>query len=191
MIKGENCQNGNWYYFEPVTGAMVKGPWTLPDGRKVFYDPKTGVMQYGSVAVNNQLYYFDPVYGKMTSGTPGNFWYTIDGKSYWYESWVRQGWQPSNANYRGKEIYDPASGAWYWLDSVMQGAKAVSKEVFQDSNGGKWVRYDANGAMIKGWYAQDGKRWYYDLNTGAMYKGWATIGGNTYHFDETTGVLIQ
>lgn len=191
MVKGEDCQNGKWYYFEPVTGAMIKGPWTLPDGRKVYYDPKTGIMQYGSVAVNNQLYYFDPVYGKMTSGTPGNFWYTIDGKSYWYENWVRQGWQPSNANYRGKEIYDPASGAWYWLDSVQQGAKAVSKEVYQDSNGGKWVRYDANGAMIKGWYAQDGKRWYYDLNTGAMYKGWTTIDGQTYHFDETTGVLIQ
>ena len=86
MVKGEDCQNGKWYYFEPVTGAMIKGPWTLPDGRKVYYDPKTGIMQYGSVAVNNQLYYFDPVYGKMTSGTPGNFWYTIDGKSYWYEN---------------------------------------------------------------------------------------------------------
>ena len=45
--------------------------------------------------------------------------------------------------------------------------------------------------MIKGWYAHDGKRWYYDLNTGAMYKGWSTIDGQTYHFDETTGVLIQ
>ena len=64
MVKGEDCQNGKWYYFEPVTGAMIKGPWTLPDGRKVYYDPKTGIMQYGSVAVNNQLYYFDPVYGK-------------------------------------------------------------------------------------------------------------------------------
>ena len=53
------------------------------------------------------------------------------------------------------------------------------------------MRYDANGAMIKGWYTQDGKRWYYDLNTGAMYKGWSTIDGQTYHFDETTGVLIQ
>ena len=188
MVKGEDCQNGKWYYFEPVTGAMIKGPWTLPDGRKVYYDPKTGIMQYGSVAVNNQLYYFDPVYGKMTSGTPGNFWYTIDGKSYWYENWVRQGWQPGSSNYRGKEIYDPASGAWYWLDNVQQGAKATSKEVYQDSNGGKWVRYDANGHMIKGWYTQDGKTWYYDLTTGAMYKGWHTIEGSTYHFDETTGV---
>ena len=78
--------------------------------------------------------------------------------------------------------------SWYWLDNVQQGAKATSKEVYQDSNGGKWVRYDANGHMIKGWYTQDGKTWYYDLTTGAMYKGWHTIEGSTYHFDETTGV---
>ena len=189
MIKGENCQNGNWYYFEPVTGAMIHGPWTLPDGRKVYYDLTTGIMQYGNVSINGSLYYFDPVYGTMKSGALTNFWVTDgNGKSFWYESWVRQGWQPGSSNYRGKEIYDPASGAWYWLDNVQQGAKATSKEVYQDSNGGKWVRYDANGRMIKGWYTQDGKTWYYDLTTGAMYKGWHTIEGSTYHFDETTGV---
>jgi len=189
MIKGENCQNGNWYYFEPVTGAMIHGPWTLPDGRKVYYDLTTGIMQYGNVSINGSLYYFDPVYGTMKSGALTNFWVTDgNGKSFWYESWVRQGWQPGSSNYRGKEIYDPASGAWYWLDNVQQGAKATSKEVYQDSNGGKWVRYDTNGHMIKGWYTQDGKTWYYDLTTGAMYKGWHTIEGSTYHFDETTGV---
>ena len=182
-------QNGNWYYFEPVTGAMIHGPWTLPDGRKVYYDLTTGIMQYGNVSINGSLYYFDPVYGTMKSGALTNFWVTDgNGKSFWYESWVRQGWQPGSSNYRGKEIYDPASGAWYWLDNVQQGAKATSKEVYQDSNGGKWVRYDANGHMIKGWYTQDGKTWYYDLTTGAMYKGWHTIEGSTYHFDETTGV---
>ena len=110
-------------------------------------------------------------------------WKTVNGKDYWYENGVKQG-----TTGRGKEIYDPASGAWYWLDNVQQGAKATSKEVYQDSNGGKWVRYDANGHMIKGWYTQDGKTWYYDLTTGAMYKGWHTIEGSTYHFDETTGV---
>ena len=44
---------------------------------------------------------------------------------------------------RGKEIYDPDSDAWYWLDANQGGAKAVSKDVYQESNGGKWVRYDA------------------------------------------------
>ncbi len=107
----------------------------------------------------------------------------MDGKDYWYEAGKRQGYEPNNAAYRGKEIYDPASNSWYWLDNVQQGAKTVSKDVYQESEaGGKWVRYDANGHMVKGWYAQDGKRWYYDLNTGAMYKGWSTIDGQTYHF---------
>ena len=191
MVKGEDCQNGKWYYFEPVTGAMIKGPWTLPDGRKVYYDSKTGIMQYGSVAVNNQLYYFDPVYGKMTSGTPGNFWYTIDGKSYWYENWVRQGWQPSNANYRGKEIYDPASGAWYWLDSVQQGAKAVSKEVYQESNGGKWVRYDENGHMVKGWDVNENGTYYFDQITGAMAKGALLLDDVQYGFDPIMGTMLD
>ena len=91
MIKGENCQNGNWYYFEPVTGAMIHGPWTLPDGRKVYYDLTTGIMQYGNVSINGSLYYFDPVYGTMKSGALTNFWVTDgNGKSFWYESWVRQ-----------------------------------------------------------------------------------------------------
>ena len=190
MIKGENCQNGNWYYFEPVTGAMIHGPWTLPDGRKVYYDLTTGIMQYGNVSINGSLYYFDPVYGTMKSGALTNFWVTDgNGKSFWYESWVRQGWQPSNANYRGKEIYDPASGAWYWLDSVQQGAKAVSKEVYQDSNGGKWVRYDANGHMIKGWDTNDDGTYYFDQVYGTMAKGIVTIDGNLYLFDVDTGVM--
>ena len=102
---------------------------------------------------------------------------------------MRQGWQPSNANYRGKEIYDPASGAWYWLDSVQQGAKAVSKEVYQDSNGGKWVRYDANGHMIKGWNTNENGTYYFDLITGAMAHGTVEINGKTCHFDEATGIL--
>ena len=75
---------------------------------------------------------------------------------YWYENGVLQGTEG-----RGKEIYDPASDAWYWLDAVQGGKKAVSKDVYQESwagayadredGTGKWVRYDENGHMVKGW----------------------------------------
>ena len=123
-----------------------------------------------------------------------NGWVTENGKEYWYENGVRQGYDPNNASYRGKEIYDPGSDAWYWLDNVQQGAKAVSKDVYQESkaddagNIGKWVRYDANGHMIKGWnYNKDGI-YYFDLVYGTMYKGYKTIDGVTYYFDENTGV---
>ena len=56
---------------------------------------------------------------------------------------------------RGKEIYDPASNAWYWLDSNADGKMAVSKDVYQpytiqgQDEIGKWVRYDEYGHMIK------------------------------------------
>ena len=65
---------------------------------------------------------------------------------------------------------------------------------------GKWVRYDENGKMLKGWVKiegalatlypnQAGNTYYYDTRTGLMAKGWVTIGGVSYYFDETTGVL--
>lgn len=49
-----------------------------------------------------------------------------EGARYWYEGGKRQGLEG-----RGKEIYDPASDAWYWLDSDVQGKMAVNKDVYQ------------------------------------------------------------
>ena len=175
-------------------------------------------------------------------------------KNYWYENGIRQGTvnDPKgvigDGTNRGREIYDPDSNAWYWLDSIYDGAKATGKEVWvpyiyqneadwkdnpeklneavRDSNiyteapdgttaemgeqvrqailnkRGKWVRYDENGKMLKGWVKiegalakaypnQAGNQYYYDYKTGLMAKGWTTIGGRRFFFDETTGVLRQ
>ncbi len=184
------------------------------------------------------------------SGTYRNLeWEIIDGKSYWYEDNVRQGTSSDTKCFsyegtlRGREIYDPTSNGWYWLDVNADGAKAVGKEVFmpyiyQDQSGwneddinnnatasgadaegniehaeladqvkkaihdgtGKWVRYDNEGKMLKGWVTiegdlaalypnQAGNRYYYDRKTGLMAKGTTVIDGKEYYFDETTGVL--
>ena len=150
-------------------------------------------------------------------GKPMNLqWETEGGSYYWCEKGARQGTydDPKGVKgdgvVRGREIYDPKSKAWYWLDAVYGGAKAVNKEVwmpyiFQNekpgSTNGKWVRYDSNGKMIKGWYTveskqdralyptQVGNTYYYDLETGAMTKGKKVIDGKTYYFDEVTGAL--
>ncbi len=167
-------------------------------------------------------------------------WSVVGSKSYWYENGVKQGTYSDphgvmgDGTVRGREIFDPASNAWYWLDSVYDGAKAVGKEVwmpyiYQDEKKwsdadirriadesdpgmgdqvyktikvgrGKWVRYDENGRMIKGWITingrlaelypeQKGNTYYYDNRTGLMAKGRTVIGGKTYYFDEVTGVL--
>ncbi len=186
-------------------------------------------------------------------------WIVRDEKSYWYEGGVRQGNSADEKCFsyegtlRGREIYDPESDGWYWLDVNADGAKASNKEVFmpyiyQDeeqhltddawinevaglsnktaeitardggevvdlsaqlstairSHGGdgagKWVRYDAQGKMIKGWYTvkdadagiypeQVGNTYYYDRQTGLMAKGNAVIDGTAHYFDEVTGVM--
>ena len=53
---------------------------------------------------------------------------------------------------------------------------------------GKWVRYDENGRMIKGWSEKDNNTYYFDEQTGAMVKGWANIDGTDYYFDTVTGI---
>lgn len=211
-----------WYWLDAVQGGAMTvskdvyqesaaGQWAdKPDGtgKWVRYD-ENGHMVKGWQQTENGLYYFDLITGAMAKGTGDidgvpcafdkytgvaldNQWLTIKGADFWYEKGVRQGLEG-----RGKEIYDPASDAWYWLDSVDQGKKATSKDVYQESEAGqwadradgtgKWVRYDAQGHMIKGWSAD--KRYYFDPIYGTMAKGDAVIDGRTYHFDKNTGVL--
>ena len=211
-----------WYWLDAVQGGAMTvnkdvyqeskaGKWAdKPDGtgKWVRYD-ENGHMVKGWQTTEKGTYYFDPTYGTMAKGVteidgvPCAFdqntgigldkqWVTINGADYWYENGVRQGLEG-----RGKEIYDPASDAWYWLDSIDQGKKATSKDVYQESEAGqwadrpdgtgKWVRYDAQGHMIKGWSTD--KRYYFDPIYGTMAKGDAVIDGRTYHFDKNTGVL--
>lgn len=211
-----------WYWLDAVQGGAMTvskdvyqesaaGQWAdKPDGtgKWVRYD-ENGHMVKGWQQTENGLYYFDLITGAMAKGAgdidgvPCAFdkytgvaldgqWLTIKGADFWYEKGVRQGLEG-----RGKEIYDPASDTWYWLDSVDQGKKATSKDVYQESEAGqwadradgtgKWVRYDAQGHMIKGWSAD--KRYYFDPIYGTMAKGDAVIDGRTYHFDKNTGVL--
>lgn len=210
-----------WYWLDAVQGGAMTvskdvyqesaaGQWAdKPDGtgKWVRYD-ENGHMVKGWQTTDKGTYYFDPTFGTMAKGVteidgvPCAFdqntgigldkqWVTINGADYWYENGVRQGLEG-----RGKEIYDPASDAWYWLDSVDQGKKATSKDVYQESEAGqwadrpdgtgKWVRYDAQGHMIKGWSAD--KRYYFDPIYGTMAKGDAVIDGRTYHFDKKTGI---
>ena len=177
---------GKWVRYDE-NGHMVKG-WQTTDKGTYYFDLITGAMAKGAGDIDGVPCAFDQYTGIALDGQ----WLTINGADFWYEKGVRQGLEG-----RGKEIYDPASDAWYWLDSVDQGKKATSKDVYQESEAGqwadradgtgKWVRYDAQGHMIKGWSAD--KRYYFDPIYGTMAKGDAVIDGRTYHFDKNTGVL--
>ena len=176
---------GKWVRYDE-NGHMVKG-WQTTDKGTYYFDLITGAMAKGAGDIDGVPCAFDEYTGIALDGQ----WLTIKGADFWYEKGVRQG-----LDGRGKEIYDPASDAWYWLDAVDQGKKATSKDVYQESEAGqwadradgtgKWVRYDAQGHMIKGWSAD--KRYYFDPIYGTMAKGDAVIDGRTYHFDKNTGI---
>jgi len=184
MIKGHNKYQDSWYHFDDTTGAMTKGWYseTLQNGtvNTYYFDPDNGKRTHGLRVIDKVECAFDDTTGIALDKK----WRTIDGANYWYEGGKRQG-----TTGRGVEIYDPASKAWYWLDASEQGRMAVNKDVYLESNGGKWVRYDQYGHMVKGWSLKDGKRYYFDPATGAMVKGKVTIDGVEYYFNKDTGVL--
>ena len=73
----------------------------------------------------------------------------------------------------------------------------MSKDVYQESYSaypdredgtGKWVRYDENGRMVKGWDYTEAGTYYFEEVTGAMAKGHAVIEGEEYYFDPVTGI---
>lgn len=196
---------GKWVRYDE-NGGMVKGWDTNKDG-VYFFDEVYGTMAKGYAVIGTAEYYFNPDTGvreRELGEVPENGWKHMDGNDYWYEGYVRQGYS-INADYRGKEIYDPASDAWYWLDNVDGGKKAADKDVYQESAAGqwgdyvgddgerygKWVRYDSNGHMVKGWNTNENGTYYFDPVYGTMAKGPAAIDGIQYEFDRDSGIMIE
>ena len=208
---------GKWVRYDE-NGHMVKG-WQTTDAGTYYFDPVYGTMAKGDVVIDGQSYYFNKDTGILersgqTDDDGNSFltdgWHKVGGVNYWYENGVRQGVKYNadgsiDISYRGKEIYDPSSAAWYWLDCVQNGAVAKNKDVYQESaagqwgagtneNGekvGKWVRYDENGHMVKGWQNTEAGTYYFDTVYGTMAKGTVDIEGKKYEFDSVSGKLVR
>lgn len=142
-----------------------------------------------------------------------------DGKSYWYEKGVKQGTEDDpkgvmgDGTVRGREIWDPESDGWYWLDANADGAKAIGKEVwmpyvdqeeagFDDEMIEEYANLSDVPRFITAAIKNGTGKWVrYDEN-GKMLKEWVTIegalaelypdqAGNTYYYDKLTGAMIK
>lgn len=164
------------YIPKDETKKNADGTWG--DGKWVRVDEQ-GVMlkglHYGS---GDSVYVFDEITGEMYHGEKyldSSFWGT--------DPTVKPGY------------------TWYHFDEVT-GIMDRDKDVYITSNGGKWCRYDENGAMVYGEDYRESKVdgelhwWYFDEVTGAMTKGLNTryvssAGENkTYYYDETYGWML-
>lgn len=115
---------------------------------------------------------------------PTNGWGTLpDGEACWYDNGVMA---------RSKEVYDPASDAWYWFDE--DGSMAHDKDAYLPA-GDKWVRYDSQGHMIKGEDFRYGGWYWFDPITGAMAKGFRCIpagdGSKWVFYDYVNGQMVH
>lgn len=225
-----SLSTGKWVRYD-AKGHMIKG-WCVGKGEKAvsiafptvaketedvyYFDPIFGTMAKGYVTIDRVEYYFNPdtgIWDRTIAPLPieEKGWMHLPQGDFWCENFERQG-IAVDKSYRGKEIYDPGTDAWYWLDNVDGGKKAVSKDVYQDSKAGeysdnkvykadgsldlekstgKWVRYDKNGHMVKGWSENDNGIYYFDSVYGAMVKKDITIEGKVYKFDPNTGVCTN
>lgn len=178
--------------------SYLQGPLKYAD----IYAKTTWVAQYGarmgfdSFSTNSRGWQYtssgkvDGISGNVDMNAFGNkeyvnggHWVTKNGQKYWRDS--------DGSLARSKEIYDPESNAWYWIDS--DGTMAHDKDVYLRSNGGKWVRYDSNGHMVKGEDYRYGGWYYFDVTTGAMAKGISYVpsnGGKEVCYDRVTGKML-
>lgn len=205
VLCADGTRTGKWVRYDSE-GKMIKG-WQVTSEGTYYFDKTYGTMAKGYCTVDGVEYYFRPLNGvliKTVATGLKNYtgWKLVEGKDIWYENGVRQGYS-LDSSYRGKEIFDPLNNAWYWLDNVKQGEKAVSKDVYQETAAGqwglkvddkgnrigKWVRYDEYGHMIKGWQTTSSGKFYFDLTYGTMAKGDVYIDGEKHHFDEVTGIM--
>ena len=168
--------NGKKYWYEDWTRQGVYG-----DPKNV-RDVRFGEIERGREICEPEMgawYWLDAAYeGAMAASKEVWMPYVYQGEDKWEDEEIRM-----NADHS-----DDGVGTYIY-------------QCMKDREG-KWVRYDAEGKMLKGWITiegelaelypgQKGNTYYYDHFTGAMVKGDCVIDGEPYHFDEITGMMTE
>ncbi len=169
----EAVVNGQWKWFDADgTMAVSKDVYLSSKNKWVRYDANGNMIKSWNTNKDG-TYYFDPFTGEMCKGIK-----KIDGKYYYFYKITGVMVEAKN-----KELV--IDGEWRWFDA--DGTIAVSKDVFL-SDGKKWVRYNAEGAMVKGWDWTAAGTYYFDKTTGEMLKGWRWLPEGLFYFNEVTGI---
>lgn len=199
--KNENTQT------EGVSPMIISGKdlsWNEVGGKAYWYengykqgtysDPK-GVMGEGTVRGRE-------IYDNSVKDENGNgSWYWLDAAYDGAKAVNKEVWMPYIYQDEDSFTITQKTNIAAESDGGMSGLGNCVLNAMTNKTG-KWVRYDSEGRMMKGWVTiqgqlanyypdQIGNTYYYDFKTGLMAKGWVTISGQSYHFDEITGVLSK
>ena len=190
MRVGEIAVGPHWSYFAPGTGRRVEGLYTLPDGRRVCYI--NGRMVYGTNRVWGRQYEFDTVTGAVLTGEgydPENGWYYIDTETKDYVIGFKTiDWRTVYYN-NGYMAYGEtlaSDGNYYYFDDV-----TGNMRVGEIAVGPHWSYFSPEtGRRVEGFYTlPDGRRVCY-VN-GRMVYGKQVVYGDVYYFDPVDGHLLE
>lgn len=165
---------GNTYYFDPETGAMVTGWAELPEGSSCF--GRDGVRLTGWVDVDGGRCYIGAD-GYTLSG-----WCRLDDGLYFLaDGMAHTGWQEID----GQRYHFNESGAMStgWLETpegryFLTGDGLRYSGWLTDAAGTYYL--DAEGLVTRGWQDIDGKRYYMDEN-GLLQSGWLELDGQRHY----------
>ncbi len=188
--------------------------WKTENGKQFWYENGERQGIYGS---NGNVFYDNTERGREIYDRESDGWYWLDA--------VYDGAKATDKEVFMPYIYSSEEGNLSntdWINEVAGLSNKTAEKVAADGGevvdlsaqiknaiechgvegAGKWVRYDSEGKMIKGWYKvqgsdeqlypeQVGNVYYYDRQTGLMAKGSVTIDGTLYTFDEISGKLTS
>ena len=158
--------DGQRYYFDPLTGAAVKGWFTDDDGATYYFGPG-GYALTGTQTIDGKKYSFDSQ-GRLISDVDGAgyTWEVVDGQHFCIDK---------DGNYvTGLALIN---GSYYYFDEngVRQGGLVtVDGKVYYFS--------PETGRAAKGWKTIDGETYYFGTDGSAL-TGTHTINGKQEEFD--------
>ena len=168
--------------------------WNTVDGKSYWYE---GGTKQGTVSDGKCFSYDGTIRGREIYDKATDGWYWLDADSDGAKAVSKEVFMPyiyqNEAGFTDANMKDVANSSDAGMADYVY--DCIKKKT------GKWVRYDENGKMYKGWLTiqgsladiypdQKGNTYYYDTKTGLMAKGYITLSdGVTYYFNERTGAL--
>ena len=185
MVTGWKLIDGDWYYFEPVTGRMKYGGVTIAEGDLYYLadDGKmlTGWIEFeyekegtdGEMIIASDWYYADPNNdSRLTTG-----WKKIDGYWYFFEPKNKLGY----GGYMRYDEWEKDSKGWCYLG---HDGKMVTNDWAKDDKGWCWIGSNGYVADKTQWIKCDGDWYYIDKGYRVQNawkkdsKGWCYLGSD-------------
>ena len=170
--------------------------WNEVDGKSYWYENsvKQGTYDDPKGVIGDNTVRGREIYDSASDG-----WYWLDSVYFGAKAVNKEVWIPYIYQDEKNCNDDSMRARAAESDGGLGGVGNCVYEAMKNKSG-KWVRYDQNGKMFKGWVTiegelaarypdQAGNTYYYDTKTGLMAKGVVQIGGQTYVFDGITGAL--